>query len=244
LQKLEIHEREPGKDSIPRQPKHSYLRNVRSFQVGWEREGISFRGRGPVAVFLARQMARLAEVRLFGTDIDVDRLFALRNLTRLRLLYYSRGRHYPLDVLARNRALGRLRGLSCVPRPLVSSDTAFIGLAELRAVVRSPHLKRLSHLRLRKTDFGDAGVEEIVGSGILKRLRVLDLKQGTITDRGARLLANCPDAANLRKLNLEGNSLTPDGIEALWAALPDARVFSAGQHAEGDDHYLLEGDWE
>jgi hypothetical protein len=189
-------------------------------------------------------MPRLEELRLFARHPDVDTLFALPSLTRLRLLYYSRGNYYPLALLAVNPALRHLRGLSCVPRPLVGSDGAFINLGDLDAIVSSPYLKRLSHLRLRKTDFGDAGVEVLVRSGILRRLRWLDLKQGKITDRGARLLADCPDAKGLRWLDLEANALTPDGAAALEKALPGVTVRTPLQHTEDDDEYLVEGDWE
>jgi uncharacterized protein (TIGR02996 family) len=226
-------------------PAGTCLSNVRVFKFGGEpRFGSAAEGRSPAVAFLVGAMSRLEELRLFARWPDVETLFALPNLTRLRLLYYSRGEHYPLEVLAANPALRRLRGLSCVPRPLVGRETAYIGVAELEAIVSSGHLERLSHLRLRKTDFGDTGCEAIVRSGILKRLRVLDLSWGAITDRGARLLVGCSDAVNLRSLDLRANALTPAGAAAVQAALPGARVSIHSQHGREDDQYLLDGDWE
>src|SRR5262249_24283367 len=108
---------------------------------------------------------------------------------------------------------------------------AFLTLEELAAVVRSPHLRSLTHLQLRCSNAGDAGIEEVIASGILKRLKVLDLRFGTVTDEGARALARCPDAAGLEMLDLEFNMLTDEGVEALGAlpgtvrALPQATPF-------------------
>jgi hypothetical protein len=126
-------------------------------------------------------------------------------------------------------------------------DEPYMRMAQLRAVCRSTTLTKLTHLRLRMSDFGDKGCEEIVNSGILKRLKVLDLRNGCISDDGARTLAACPDFKNLELIDLDRNSLTAAGVTALEAAgvkvvareqwVPMANGFNAAD-------YLYEGDGE
>jgi Ran GTPase-activating protein (RanGAP) involved in mRNA processing and transport len=127
------------------------------------------------------------------------------------------GWSYPLDKLAKNTSLTNLTHLHCHPHGLESDDAPYIRLTGLKAVCRSPHLGSLTNLRLRLTDFGDKGVEEIVASGVLKRLKVLDLRHGCMTDEGAKALAACPDLKNLTLLDLSHNALTNTGIKALKA---------------------------
>src|SRR5262249_45073887 len=125
-------------------------------------------------------------------------------------------------------------------------EGAYITFKGLRTVLRSPHLNDLTHLRLRLTDFGDPGCEEIVQSGILKRLRVLDLRHGCIGDQGARLLAGCPDLAGLELLDLSRNELARKGIAAVKAV--GVPVVTGHQHGpsagESPREYLYEGDYE
>jgi hypothetical protein len=161
-------------------------------------------------------------------------VFESPTLTRLRVLRYEGGESYPLPILAENRALRRLRQLICVGRP-ASSYRAAIDLEDIAAIAHSPWLPRLVQLRLCRSDFGDAGCEEIVTSEILERLERLDLSHGTITDEGAQLLAECPDTNNLKSLDLSFNELTQDGIAVLRARLPRVRLRTFGQHQEGDE---------
>jgi uncharacterized protein (TIGR02996 family) len=245
LRKLHItdpYDREQGPAPAPQR---CYLGNVCVFQVGFEPKYSSYsRDRASLATpFLVAGLPRLEKLFLYAREPNVHTVFALPNLKRLRVLRYERGSFYPLARLAANPALKRLRLLVCRPRPLLHGDEPYINLADLQALVRSPHLQRLTHLSLRMSDFGDAGCAEIVRSGALKRLQVLDLSQGRITDAGARVLAACPDTANLRVLNLRGNELTAAGI-ALLDAVPNVSVRAERQHDEGDEGYLYEGDWE
>src|SRR5262249_44549019 len=115
---------------------------------------------------------------------------------------------------------------------------------------RSPHLKSLTHLQLRTSDFGDKGVDEIIKSGILKRLKMLDLRGGTITDKGAKALAACPDVKNLELLVLSRNCLTKAGGAALKATgvklEADGMWQASDEESEygGLPEYLYEGDIE
>jgi Ran GTPase-activating protein (RanGAP) involved in mRNA processing and transport len=148
-------------------------------------------------------------------------------------------------VLARNASLGRLTHLWLRPHGLgcnVPASGAYIDLDGVRAVLRSPHLKGLTHLRVQLCNMGDAGCEEVVRSGALKRLKVLELQYGEITDAGARLLAECPDLRNLELLDLSNNSLTEAGRAALAAVPIKARTDS--QFPAGEDGYLMYGDME
>jgi Ran GTPase-activating protein (RanGAP) involved in mRNA processing and transport len=160
---------------------------------------------------------------------------------------------YPLDKLAANSSLTNLTTLLCHPHAIEYDDEqqgAYIRFTHLKAICRSPHLKSLTHLALRLTDFGDKGAKEIVDSGILKRLKLLDLQSGCITDKGAKLLADCPDLKNLEYLNLRSNALTPAGEKLITDTGVKATV--TDQHQEGsvdpDDgelpEFLFEGDIE
>jgi uncharacterized protein (TIGR02996 family) len=222
------------------------LRNVRVFRLGFPTRcrGTADYGYGAATVYFLRGMPRLNKLFLFASNLEAHALFTLPTLTRLRVLVYGRGGYYPLAALAANPALRRLRVLSCYPRAMHHGDEPYINLDHLRAVVHSPHLRCLTYLRLRKSDFGNAGCAELVRSGALRRLRALDLADGTITDAGARLLAEGAAGAPLRRLKLSGNALTAAGVALLSERLPAVRLDAEVQHEPGDDQYLYEGDWE
>jgi uncharacterized protein (TIGR02996 family) len=197
-----------------------------------------------------RRMVNLEELYLYAHGVPAAELFALP-MPRLRVLRYDHADEYPLHVLAENSSLGGLTHLLCHPHAQRPDDPdAYIRLDQLRAVCRSPHLRGLSHLRLRLTDFGDDGAEEIVRSGILKRLKVLDLSYGCLTDRGAATLAACPDLKHLEWLNLTMNALGDEGIALLNET--GVRVTTDNQHGEHPDRmeeggyldYLGYGDME
>jgi uncharacterized protein (TIGR02996 family) len=190
-------------------------------------------------------MPRVEELHLLCKAYDPRRLFALPNLTRLRVLrvYHLGVRdeegvryEYPLDVLASNPALAHLTHLLFHPHmPEYHPETydeeqrtgrhpSFLPLGQVRALVRSPHLKSLTHLQLRLSNMGDAGVREVIDSGILARLKWLDLRHGCITDEGARLLADCPDARRLEHLDLSRNAVSAEGLALLRQAGVPARA--------------------
>jgi hypothetical protein len=152
---------------------------------------------------------------------------------------------HPVKDLAANPALSGLTHL--LIHPHATFDEPNIRLEDMRALVRSPHLRNLRHLQLRLSDMGDAGVAEIIAAGVLRRLEVLDLRHGVVTDEGARLLAACPDVRHLRCLDLQRNRLTPAGVAALEAVGVPVRLDNQQQPgADGayDDYYLYEGDVE
>src|SRR5262249_41676009 len=137
--------------------------------------------------------------------------------SNLRVLQVYHNWDYPLEVLADNPALANLTHLLLHPKAegSWSDDAPYLKLEGNQAVLRSPHLRRLTHLRLRMAEFGDEGCQALVDSGALGRLKVLDLRHGTVSDEGAEILARCPHAANLELLDLAGNELTQSGVDAL-----------------------------
>jgi uncharacterized protein (TIGR02996 family) len=195
------------------------------------------------AADLVEKMPYLEELYLLAHGVDTNKLFALKNLTNLRVLQVYHLNDYPLDILAANSSLGCLTHLLLHPHALEPGDAgAYLSLDAVRELVRSPYLRKLTHLQLRLSDLGDDGCEEIVRSGILRRLKVLDLMHGSITDQGARILAACPDLRNLERLDISNNQLSEGGVAALRAT--GIQVVSTSQHGEDDEEYLYAGDWE
>lgn len=188
---------------------------------------------------LVARMTRLEELHLGAYEVPAARLFALP-MPRLRVFRFDRMTDYPLDVLAANPTLGNVEVLHCHPGAMGAQ--AAIGIDQLRAVCRSPHLTGLRELHLRLTDFGDEGAAELVASGMLRRVKVLALRYGSMTDAGARTLAASPDLANLELLDLTFNALTGDGIAALAAT--GVQLVADYQHAPDDTEYLSQGDCE
>jgi uncharacterized protein (TIGR02996 family) len=240
-----------------------FLRNLRVLQVGGEVPAedswcdFHFYAHGLEHVVAA--MNRVEELYLYCKGYDLERLFALPNLTHLRvlLLYHvgergnrrgGPGYEYPLDVLAKNRALGNLTHLLFHPHQeesYMDPLPSFLPLNQVRMVLRSKHLKSLTHLQLRLSDVGDEGVREIVSSGILNRLKWLDLRHGCITDEGARLFAACPDAKNLEHLDLSRNAVSAAGLGVLRKAGVKAVANNPLTERElAEQQYLREGDFE
>jgi hypothetical protein len=190
------------------------------------------------------RMPRLEELYLHASTFGIADFFRAKSLTHLRVLQVYLANEYPLAVLARNRSLGRLTHLSLRPPPLsgATSEAPLLRLDDVFALVRSPHLRSLTHLRLQQTDLGDEGCRTIVDSGILGRLKLLDLARGAITDEGARTLAGCPDLSHLEVLDVSHNALTPEGVNLLRARGIEVRA--GDQHDVDDTYYLYEGDYE
>jgi uncharacterized protein (TIGR02996 family) len=245
------------------------LRNLRLFQMGGgdeepgEKGWVDCHTYAPGLEHVVAGMDRVEELHLLCKNYDADRLFALPNLSQLRVLrvYHltlgssSRARPtyaYPLEVLAANRSLDKLTHLQFHPhcregrrRTPEGELPSFLPLSQVRTVLGSEHLQSLTHLQLRLSTMGDEGCREIVRSGILKRLKVLDLRHGCVTDEGARALAECPDAARLEHLDLSRNAVSPAGLDLLQRAGVRAVVNNplTGQELEEGD-YLREGDFE
>jgi uncharacterized protein (TIGR02996 family) len=225
------------------------LRNLRVFQVGYspdETGETSCFNYTPALEEVIRGMPRIEELRLFTKDYDSGVVFGLRSLTHLRVLWADHLHEYPLERLAANPALANLTSLGFHPHfsddYYGETDHGQLPLSSFEALLRSRHLKKVTHLRFRCSSLGDEGVRLLIGSGWLKTLEVLDLRHGRITDEGARLLASCPDLKNLDLLDLAGNQLTAEGVRALRRT--KVRLRCDGQDEEGSLKYLAQGDFE
>lgn len=245
-----------GAEILPPLLGSPYLTNLRVFKLGFSDTGDRIGHSTMVGPFedcnakqvikLLEKCPRLEELYLNTPLSGIDRLFALPTLGNIRVLQYyygsdyrgrTRGRAYPLTPLANNASLQRLTTLR-----LHAGRDATIDLAEMDAVLRSPHLPSLTHLQVRMTTFGDEGCRTIIQSGALRRLKALDLGYGNMTDAGARLLAACSDLKNLEVLDVSRNALTARGLTALRAA--GIRVVADNQHAPDEEEYLYEVDFE
>jgi uncharacterized protein (TIGR02996 family) len=217
-----------------------YLRNVRVLEV------VGSYGIG--ADEFATHLPRLEELSLTASHTFADAVFRCRELKHLRKLTVAAFQGADFEALAANQAMANLTHLSLHPHAMDEEErTAYIRLKDVRALVRSRHLKSLTHLTLRLSDAGDAGCKEIVRSGILRRLKELDLGPGCISDEGARLLAACPDLRHLERLDLSRNRLTKAGTQALKQTGVEVIAKDQqrpGDNGEYDDSYLYEGDCE
>ncbi|MCA9175069.1 MAG: TIGR02996 domain-containing protein [Planctomycetales bacterium] len=234
------------------------LGNLRRFQMGDSEGDPPERGwcdnhtRVPDLEKLIGKMGQIEELQLICKGYDAHALFALTNLSKLRVLRMyalgepnARGDQFeiPLGILAENRSLHELTHLQLHPH--YSDDRSFIPLAQVEAVFRSTNLPELTHLQLRMSDMGDAGIEVLIRSGLLERLRSLDLRIGLVTDEGAKMLANHPPTANLEWLDLSRNLVTKQGLEAVRKTGVRAIAEQTLTHSEVDSfQYLHEGDFE
>ncbi len=240
-----------------------FLANLRRFQMGGEvpsEDGwcdCHTYVRGLEHVLAA--MSRLEVLDLYCKSYSSRDVFTLTNLTHLRemRIYHlaGRGRNsaspvYSLDVLAKNPAFANLTHLLFHPHQSEDTDEnhndmSYIPLDQVRALVSTSHLKKLTHLQLRLSDMGDNGIREIIGSGILKQLVWLDLRHGCITDEGAKLLAACPDAKRLEHIDLSRNGVSAKGLATLRKAGVNAVANKPLTQNEIDEReYLREGDFE
>src|SRR5262249_32522585 len=138
--------RDEGDEVWPLHPlrRAAYLSNVRVFQLGEQYQdtkwgGASCHTNGDGVVGLIKKKPRLEELYLMAHRVDTRALFGLKTLTNLRVLEVDHLHDYPLETLARNKALGRLQSVSFHPHGL-DHEHAYIRLPGLRAVLRSPHL--------------------------------------------------------------------------------------------------------
>lgn len=229
------------------------LSNLRRFQMGEETGGElgwtdCHNYSLGLETVLAR-MSRIEELVLLTKGYDIGKVFRLSNLTNLRILQVEHLEDYPLEALATNPAMTNLTHLWLHPHffgdldsEKPESEQGYLPLSKLRALVQSPYLKRLTHLRFRMSTAGNEGVKLLLDSGFLGQLRLLDLRHGCIRDEAARLLAEYPDLKNLELLDLSRNQLTSAGVRLLQATGVNVRCDD--QHAPGGSEYLCEGDFE
>jgi uncharacterized protein (TIGR02996 family) len=181
------------------------------FGYGWHADGTG------VADVLGR-LPRLEELHLLARPIDPRAVFTTP-LPRLRVLRMDFADHFPLDAITANPTLTNLTHL------LLDTRAAEVGVDEaprpgfevaaLRALLASPRLAHLTHLRLRIPDLGDAGCAAVIESGIVGRLRLLDLRGCGLTGASGHRLADCRDVARLEKLDVNHNNIPAEAAARL-----------------------------
>jgi uncharacterized protein (TIGR02996 family) len=229
--------------------KGDFLSNVRVFRVGNDPPGgrsgdCFFSSETSMLDFLDR-MPRLEELGLFARQAPLDRLFA-RQMPTMRILKVYHGREvHPLERLAKNRSLGNLTHLAIWPRGQSNDGDGepYVTRVGFAALVCSPNLPKLQHLKLCLTEVGDEGVRILLESGLLKRLKTLNLHGGTVSDVGALALAACADLRNLESLTLSQNYLSSAGVEALRATGVKLNAGEQFSEENGGEH-LDDGDCE
>ena len=143
---------------------------------------------------------------------------------------------YPLELLAQNRSLSKLEVLRLQPQPMESWDHPFLTIMSVQALTRSPYLKCLKILSLRRCSAGDDGVRLLIEAGMFQQLAELDLSHGNVTDEGVRLIVEHLPQSRLQRLDLTNNALTRVGINMLWQTGLETQV--GDQHHPDDDQYL------
>jgi len=145
-----------------------------------------------------------------------------------------------LAGLATPLHLAGLRSLSASPR---SDDWEGFSIDMLAGVIESPHLARLTQLRLVVGELGPADAIRLAGLGGLSRLRALDLWGCRLCAAGVRALAKSPHLGGLRRLDLDARG---DGpclralLDAPWlASLRELRYRC--ENVDDDDLRALAG---
>ena len=90
-----------------------------------------------------------------------------------------------------------------------------LGSPGVQGLLRSPHLTRLTELKLSYTDLRTRDMVELAARPNLGTLRALHLGYNGLGPMAARVLAGSPHLAGLKLLDLEHNPLTDKGAAAL-----------------------------
>ena len=222
------------------------VRNLRSLRVG-DDETRSDGYLEDLDAFIA-VASRLERLYLACGDANTPALFGLP-LAHLRELHVHCETLYATDTLAENPSFTGLRTLAFHPHGYYGAEPrsfsgGYLNATDVRTISHAQHLKRLEHLQLNCLSAGDAGIDLLVNSGLIHRLTSLDLRHGCVSDEGAftlfKALDGTPHALDVLKLG--DNAFTEDGVAALRRL--KLTLDAPDQHAPGDDHYLMQGDFE
>jgi uncharacterized protein (TIGR02996 family) len=123
---------------------------------------------------------------------------------------------------------------------------AGLGPEGVRRLANSPHLRRLTALRLRWQCISDEGARALADSPLLPRLRLLDLGAiHDLTDAGLLALLTSPGAGSLKSLNIEHSTLSRDVMNALvaWGRRARPVSLSVGGSQSMDEARLAATPW-
>jgi uncharacterized protein (TIGR02996 family) len=238
-------DREPQEAALKALAKATFAPFLRRLHLG-ESESYTHTGGGCLAT-LVPAFPRLETLIVYAhvQQEEAARLFAAP-MPWLRELELCCTWHYPLDVLANNPTLTRLRRVNFFPHMLERGDAAYLNAGGLRELGASKHLKALADVTFKLWDGGDAAADALVETGLLLRLERLNLELGNLTDAGARTLAGALASGShrLRFLDLSHNAVTPPGLDALRKT--GVEVVCTGSHNPDHNDYLAcgEGDAE
>jgi uncharacterized protein (TIGR02996 family) len=213
-------------------------------------------------------LAGLGSLSLADSRFDhrwLGDFLASPHLAGLHTLHFEHGSmaHYLTRVLAEAATLSRLRRLRIKVTFFLKADLGalagwpqlatvrgidlsdcFLDGQEVHTLLYSPHLVRLTHLRLRHNRLADTGATAIANNPGMAHLSHLDLTMNNVTDRGAATLAASPHLRNLIDLRLGSNALTDEGARHLagspsldklrWLVLTAGRLTEAGVRALRD----------
>jgi uncharacterized protein (TIGR02996 family) len=206
--------------------------------------GLRLSGAG---LFLSRLLAagdrlrRLTSLQLRDL-VDVDQN-ALRKLIRSPhlagltslVLHESSDRGYPilrgtLQSIGSAPALAGLTELA-IDITVTNADT-YLDTSVVRALARSPYLRKLTRLWIPFAHFTGQAARELAASEVVARLEVLDLACGATTERGWRDLAESPRLGRLKWLGLESTwvsrsrqDMMREGVDTYLAEDPLAELF-------------------
>jgi uncharacterized protein (TIGR02996 family) len=117
-----------------------------------------------------------------------------------------------MPALARDRHLVQLESLAFRGH--------FLRDRELRELLASPYLNRLTALDLREQGIETGGVRALAESPLISGLQLLDLGNNrAVGDQAVRALAAASGAASLRTLKLGGTNLTARGVNDLFGSV-------------------------
>jgi uncharacterized protein (TIGR02996 family) len=233
---------EPTSHSLGRLAGAAFAPFLRRLHVGGAENQTKAVGSG--VAHLVTTCAALEELAVhahIGAE-EAIRLFAAP-MRALRDLAVCCAQHYPLDRLAKNATLTRLRTIKLFPHRLEGTDAAYLNADGLRLLGASKHLTALADLTFKLWSGADAAADALVKTELLFRLERLDLSCGNLTDVGAEKIARAlkSHAHRLRFLDLTANAFTPAGAQAIRSA--GVEVECKGYHAPNSTEYLAsEGD--
>jgi uncharacterized protein (TIGR02996 family) len=187
------------------------LRSLQLIIVGWQHYGFTRQ-------FAALpQLARLHTLDLSDCCFTVysqHRLLASPHLTGLRELEL-RGNDFSAGILPALSRAPALAGLTSLSLGGDAYRSRGFAAGSVGRVAAGPWPPRLTDLTLGWVEGGIASVRALVASPHLRQLRTLSLSVWDMTDDGAGVLAACPGLAGLTRLQLDANRIGDAGAQAL-----------------------------
>jgi len=176
------------------------------------RRGESWLGRGRLEA-IPEKVGKYPRGFVEELTLDADRFFAAADqssrLVVLRSVQLWGAGARP-HLLKESSRLTYLESLSCTDHYMDPFNDKCA-----RALAASPHVARLTALRLRANHVGDAGAEALAGAPWLARLRLLDLARNGLSLAGVEALAASPNLSHSCAVYLGNEHLDRDALARL-----------------------------